>query len=71
MSKERVVKQINNWKPIASQPIGRPKNRWDKDVRNDIKIMKVNNWKKSVQKTGINGRQLLSRPRLLQSCSAG
>jgi hypothetical protein len=45
MSKERVVKQINNWKPIASRPIGRPKNRWDVDVRNDIKIMKVNNWK--------------------------
>jgi hypothetical protein len=45
MSKERVVKQINNWKPIASRPIGRPKNRWDDDVRNYIKIMKVNNWK--------------------------
>jgi hypothetical protein len=46
MSKERVVaKQINNWKPIASRPIGRPKNRWDDDVRSDIKIMKVNNWK--------------------------
>jgi hypothetical protein len=24
MSKERVVKQINNWKPVASRPIGRP-----------------------------------------------
>jgi hypothetical protein len=35
MSKERVVKQINNRKPIASRPIGRPKNRWDDDVRND------------------------------------
>jgi hypothetical protein len=40
MSEERVVKKINNWKAI-----GRPKNRWDDDVRNDIKIMKVNNWK--------------------------
>jgi hypothetical protein len=45
MSKERVVKQINNWKSIASRPIGRPKNRWDDDIRNDIKIMKANNWK--------------------------
>jgi hypothetical protein len=35
----------NNWKPIASRPIGRPKNRWDDDARNDTKIMKVNNWK--------------------------
>jgi hypothetical protein len=45
MSKERVVKEINNWKPTASRPIGRPNNRWDDDVRNDIKIMKANNWK--------------------------
>jgi hypothetical protein len=45
LSKERVVKQVSNWKPIASRPIGRPKNRWDDNVRNDIKIMKVNNWK--------------------------
>jgi hypothetical protein len=42
---ERVVKKINNWKPIASRPIGKPKNRWDDDVRNDLKFMKVNNWK--------------------------
>jgi hypothetical protein len=45
MSEERVVKKINNWKAIASRPIGRPTNRWDNDVRNYLKIMKVNNWK--------------------------
>jgi hypothetical protein len=44
-SEERVVKEINNWKPIASRPIGRRKNRWDDDVRNYLKIMKVDNWK--------------------------
>jgi hypothetical protein len=45
MPEERVVKKIDNWKPIASRPIGSPKNRWDDDVRNYIKIIKVNNWK--------------------------
>jgi hypothetical protein len=45
MSEEVAVKKINNWKPITSRPIGRPKNRWDDDVRNYLKIMKVNNWK--------------------------
>jgi hypothetical protein len=35
MSEERVVKQINNWKPFALRPIGRPKNRWDDDVRKE------------------------------------
>jgi hypothetical protein len=38
MPEERLVKQINNWKPIASRPIGRPKNRWDDDVRNYLKL---------------------------------
>jgi hypothetical protein len=45
MSEERVVKKINNRKPTASRPIGRPKIRWDDDVRNYLKIMKVNNCK--------------------------
>jgi hypothetical protein len=45
MPEERAVRKINNWKPIASRPIGRPKNRWDDDVRKDLKIMRVYNWK--------------------------
>jgi hypothetical protein len=49
MPEERVVKKINNWKPIASRPIGRPKNKWDDDVRKDLKIMKVYNWKGCVK----------------------
>jgi hypothetical protein len=49
MSKERAVKKINNWKLSASRPIGRPKNRWDDDERNYLKIMKVNNWKDCVK----------------------
>jgi hypothetical protein len=70
MPEERVVKKINNWKPIALRPIGRPKNRWDDDVRKDLKIVRVYNWK-DVQRIGINGSQLLSGPRLLRSCSTG
>jgi hypothetical protein len=49
MSDERAVKKVNNWKPIASRPIGRPKDRQDDDVRKDLKIMKVNNWKDCVK----------------------
>jgi hypothetical protein len=45
MSEERAVKKINNWKPIASRPIGRPKNRWHNYVRNYLKIKKIYNWK--------------------------
>jgi hypothetical protein len=32
MPKETKVTRIYKWKPLASRPIGRPKNRWEKDV---------------------------------------
>jgi hypothetical protein len=33
MPKEREVTIIYKWKPFASRPIGRPKDRWEDDVR--------------------------------------
>jgi hypothetical protein len=33
MPKEREVTRIYKWKPLASRPIERPKNRWEDDVR--------------------------------------
>jgi hypothetical protein len=50
MPKERVVTRIYRWKPLAStrRTIGRPKNRWEDDVRKDLQTMKIKNWKKSV-----------------------
>jgi hypothetical protein len=46
--KEREVTRIYKWKPLVSRPIGRPKNRWEDDVRKDLQTMKIKNWKKSV-----------------------
>ena len=40
--------KIYKWKPFASRPIGRPKNRWEDDVRKDLQTMKINKWKRSV-----------------------
>jgi hypothetical protein len=48
MPDDRRVKKIN-WKPVAPRHIGRPKLRWEADVRNDLKAMKVQNWKKLTQ----------------------
>jgi hypothetical protein len=39
---------IFKWKPFASKPIGRPKNRWEDDVRKDLQTVKTINWKKGV-----------------------
>jgi hypothetical protein len=48
MPKEREVTRIYKWKPLSSRSIGRPKNRWEDDVRKDLQTMKIKNWKKSV-----------------------
>jgi hypothetical protein len=49
MPKEREVARIYKWKPLASRPIGRPKNRWEDDVRKDLQTVNIKNWKKSIE----------------------
>jgi len=48
MPKEREVTRIYKWKPLASRTKGRPKNRWEDDVRMDLQKMKIKDWKRSV-----------------------
>jgi hypothetical protein len=43
MPGERMVKKVYKWKPKLRRPLGRPKNRWEDDIRNDIKKMKMKN----------------------------
>jgi hypothetical protein len=37
MPEERMVKKVYKWKPMLRRPLGRPKNRWEDDIRNYIK----------------------------------
>jgi hypothetical protein len=39
MTNERVAKTIYRWKPYATGPKGRPRVRWEDDVRNDLRKM--------------------------------
>jgi len=34
MPEERILKNVYNWKPMLTRPLGRPKNRWEDDIRN-------------------------------------
>ena len=45
----RMVKAMHAWKPISKRPMGRPKIRWEDDVKKDIQRLKVPNWKTFVQ----------------------
>ena len=48
MPNEREVTRIYKWKPLASRPKGRPKNRWEDNVKMDLQKMKIKNWKRSL-----------------------
>jgi hypothetical protein len=49
MLKTSIVKRIDKWKPFTGRPAGRPKSRWEGDVRNDLKKMKLIKWAEQVQ----------------------
>jgi len=48
MPKICTVKRIHKWKPFTGRPAGRPKSRWEDDIRNDMK-MKLMKWAEQVQ----------------------
>ena len=49
MPEERMVKRVYKWKPMLTRPLGRPKNRWEDDVRNDMKKLKIKNGTSCIQ----------------------
>jgi hypothetical protein len=49
MPETSIVKKIHKWKPFTGRPVGRPKSRWEYDVRNDLKKMKLIKWTEQVQ----------------------
>jgi hypothetical protein len=49
MLETRMVKAIHSWKPILKRPTGRPKARWEDDVKKDIQKLIVPDWKTLVR----------------------
>jgi hypothetical protein len=45
----RMVKRVHKWNAMLTRPLGRPKNRWEDDIRNDIKKLKIKNWTSCIQ----------------------
>jgi hypothetical protein len=41
MPETSIVKKIHKWKPLTRRPVGKPKPRWEDDVRNDLKKTKL------------------------------
>ena len=49
MDTTRIVKKVTEWEPPSSRPVGRPRLRWLDQVVEDLKKMKVRNWRRSVK----------------------
>jgi hypothetical protein len=45
MDKTRTAKILTEWEACSSRPVGRPKVRWLDQVEEDLKKMKVRNWR--------------------------
>jgi uncharacterized membrane-anchored protein YjiN (DUF445 family) len=45
-----MVKKVYEWSPALTRSLGRPKNRWEDDVKTDITKMKITNWKNYIKK---------------------
>jgi hypothetical protein len=52
MPDTRTVKKIFNWKPLTSRSQGRPKYRWEDNIKENISQMKIKNWIACAQDRG-------------------
>jgi hypothetical protein len=46
---------------MLTRPVGRPKNRWEDNIRNNIKKLEIKNWTSCI---AISGNCMLRRPNL-------
>ena len=45
MDQARITRKLLDWKPMGIRQAGRPRQRWQEDVMEDLKALKVKNWK--------------------------
>ena len=45
----RTTRKLLDWNPMGTRPVGRPKQRWQEDVMEDLKKLKVKNWKENAK----------------------
>jgi hypothetical protein len=49
MDSARTVTKIYEWKPTSTGQQGRPKLEWENDIKDDVREMKLNNWRICLQ----------------------
>jgi hypothetical protein len=49
MPDNSMVKKVYGWSPALTRSLGRPKSRWENDVKSGITRMKITNWKDCIR----------------------
>jgi hypothetical protein len=49
MDQARPTGKLLDWKPMGTRAVGRPRQRWQEDVMEDLKKLKVKNWKETAK----------------------
>ena len=52
MDKTRTIKKLNEWVPSLTRPVGKPRLRWLDQVEEDLRKMKVRNWREKCNDRG-------------------
>jgi hypothetical protein len=49
MGQARPTRKLLDRKPMGTRPVGRPRQRWQEDVIEDLKKLEVKNWKEKAK----------------------
>jgi hypothetical protein len=49
MDQARPTRKLLDWKPMGTRPVRRSRQRWQEDVMEDLKNLKVQNWKETAK----------------------
>ena len=65
MDTTRTVKKLTEWEPCSSRAVGRPRLRWLDQVEEDLKKMKVRNWREKCKDRRLNRKAGQNPPRVV------
>ena len=49
MDRARPTGKLLDWRPVGTRQLGRPRQRWQEDVMEDLKNLEVKNWKETAK----------------------
>jgi hypothetical protein len=49
MDQARPTRKLLVWKPMGTRSVEKPRQRWQEDVMEDLKKLKIKNWKETAK----------------------